>query len=361
MALYLAIALIVLAVFGPRWLRGEPDLFRDMAAIVWSAAALQALGMLVNLLVIGPRGRRRRVYEVTNYRIIRSGSPRLGDVASVYLDQVDEPTVRRNRNGTDDVVLRAPAAAPLNQGLARLFQPAGLGLAAVDSVTKLEGVRDAEHARLAIAEARQRMRDGEIDVFSPPGRLDGPAPTGVMIAPDEDVLWTGRPARIPWWFGGYDIYLTAFALVWVACVTFMAVWAARSGAVGVLVVLVPFGLVGGVYPAAGRVAHRRLLILRSRYVLTSRRLITTWRPLRGAAPVVVQARLGALLPPTVRGTSVLTGLASGDSARQRNGWKELTWPTTTAAPPAVIGLANAQQVAGLIAAAQIAIRAAVSK
>jgi hypothetical protein len=358
MALYLAIAVIVLAVFGQRWLRGEPGLFRDVAAIVWAAAALQALGMLVNLLVIAPRRRRGRVYEVTNYRIIVSGSPRLGDAASVYLDQVGEPAVRRNRNGTDDVVLRAPTGAPVSQGLARLFQSAGLGLAAVDSVTRLEGVRDAEQARLVIAEARQRMRDGGIDVYSPPGRPDGPAPAGVIIAPDEDVLWTGRPARIPWWFGGYDIYLTAFALVWVACVTGMAVWTARSGAAGFLVFLVPFGLVGGVYPAAGRVVHRRLLLRRSRYVLTSRRLITTWQPLRGTAPVVVQARLGALLPPTVRGTSVLTGLASGDGARQRNGWKELTWPATTAAPPAVIGLANAQQVAELIGAAQIAVRAA---
>jgi hypothetical protein len=361
MALYLAIAVIVLAVFGPRWLRGEPGLFRVLAAVVWSAAALQSLGMLVNLLVIGPRGRRRRVYEVTNYRIIVTSSPRLGDAASVYLDQVDEPAVRRNRNGTDDVVLRAPAGAPVNRGLARLFQSAGLGLAAVDTVTRLEGVRDAEQARLVIAEARQRMRDGEIDVFSPPVRLDGPAPAGVIIAPDEDVLWTGRPARIPWWFGGYDIYLTAFTLVWVACVTCMAVWVARSGGAGLLVFLVPFGLVGGVYPAAGRVAHRRLLIMRSRYVLTSRRLIATWRPLRGTAPVVVQAGLGALLPPTVRGTSILTCLASGDSSRQRNGWRELTWPATTAAPPAVIGLANAQQVAELIGTAQIAIRAAVSK
>jgi len=41
MALYLAIAVIVLAVFGPRWLRGEPDFFGDMAAVVGSAAALR--------------------------------------------------------------------------------------------------------------------------------------------------------------------------------------------------------------------------------------------------------------------------------------------------------------------------------
>ena len=54
-------------------------------------------------------------------------------------------------------------------------------------------------------------------------------------------------------------------------------------------------LAGGVYPAAGRVVHRRLRIRRSRYVLTSRRLITTWRALGGGKPVVVQASLDALL------------------------------------------------------------------
>jgi hypothetical protein len=112
----------------------------------------------------------------------------------------------------------------------------------------------------------------------------------------------------------------------------------------------------------GRVVHRRLRIRRSRYVLTSRRLITTWRALGGGKPVVVQASLDALLPPVLRGTSVITGLASagGPSARFQ-GWKALPWPAATVTPPVFIGLANAQAVAGLIAAAQLATRAPVHK
>jgi hypothetical protein len=360
-ALYLAVALVVLAVVGPLWLRGLPDVVKIIAVIIWCACVLQSLGMLVNLLVIAPRKQRRAVYEVTNYRIIlASGSP-VGHVSSVYLDQVDEPTVRRHRDGTEDVLLRTPASDPLSSGLARLFQSAGFRLAAVHSVTSLPGVRDAEQARLVIAEAQQRMRNGPVDVLPPPGHLDGPVPSGITIAPGESVLWAAGPGRIPWWFGGYDIYLTAFALVWLACVVGAGVWGVLSGSIVSLVVLVPFALLGGVYPAIGRLVHRRLRIKRSRYVLTNRRLITTWQPLSGAAPVLVQAWLGALLPPTVRGASIFTGLVAGDGPRQRNGWKEFTWPATTAAPPVLIGLADAQEVAELISAAQIALRAPVSK
>jgi hypothetical protein len=91
-------------------------------------------------------------------------------------------------------------------------------------------------------------------------------------------------------------------------------------------------------------------------VLTSRRLITTWRPLGGGPPVVVQAPLGTLLPPVIRGTSVITGLASADASSRLRGWKELAWPAATVTPPVFIGLANAQEVAGLIGAAQVATR-----
>ncbi len=355
-ALYLAVALVAVAVVGPRWLRGMPDVVKVMAVIAWGAGALQSLGMLVSLLVTGPGKRRRTVYEVTNYRVIVICGPGTGDVASVYLDQFDEPTVRRSRDGTGDVLLRARADDAKSR-LSRLVQSGGLGLAAVDPVTELRAVRDAERACQVIAEARWRMRDGEIDVYSSPCHLDGPAvPGGITLAAGEDVLWTGRPAGIPWWFGGHDVYLTAFALTWLTFVTGMGVLAVQPGSAAFLIFLVPFALAGGVYPAAGRVVHRRLRIKRSCYVLTSRRLITTWRPLGRGTPVVVQAWLGALLPPILRGTSVVTGLASADGSRRRNGWKELTWPATAVAPPAFIALADAQEVAGLIGAAQIATR-----
>ena len=361
LSLYLAVALVVMAVVGPRWLRGLPDVFEIMAVIAWGAGALQSLAMLVSLLVLGPGKRRRTVYEVTNYRVIVIRGPGAGDVASVYLDQLDEPVVRRYRDGTGDVLLRARSGGTQGRWPTGLFQSGGLGLAAVNHVTVLRAVRDAEQARQVIAEARGRMRDGEIDVFSSPGHLAGPGVPGeITLAPGEEVLWTGGPTGIPWWFGGRDVYVTAFALVWLAFVTGMGVLVVQSGTAAFLVFLVPFAFAGGVYPAAGRVVHRRLRIKRSCYVLTSRRLITTWRPLGGGTPVVVQARLGALLPPVLRGTSVVTGLASADGSSQRNGWKELTWPATAVAPPAFIALPNAQEIAGLIGAAQIATRAPVN-
>ena len=151
-------------------------------------------------------------------------------------------------------------------------------------------------------------------------------------------------------------------LAWLVFVTGMGALAARSPGNGFFLAWCGLvALAGGVYPAAGRVVHRRLRIRRSRYVLTSRRLITTWRPLGGGTPVVVQASLGALLPPVLHGRSVITGLASaGGSSRQPGslfrGWKALPWPAATVTPPVLIGLANAQEVAGLISDAPVAVR-----
>src|SRR5260370_296464 len=127
-----------------------------------------------------------------------------------------------------------------------------VALVAVDPVTELRAVRDAERACQVIAEARWRMRDGESDVYSSPCHLDGPAvPGGITLAAGEDVLWTGRPAGIPWWFGGHDVYLTAFALTWLTFVTRIGVLAVQPGSAAVLIFLVPFALAGAVYPAAG--------------------------------------------------------------------------------------------------------------
>jgi hypothetical protein len=56
----------------------------------------------------------------------------------------------------------------------------------------------------------------------------------------------------------------------------------------------------------------------------------------------------------VTSTSVFTSRASQEPSRQRNGWKELTWPATTTAPPAFIGLADPRLVCELIGAAQLA-------
>lgn len=364
LALYLAVVLVVIAVFGPHWLRGVPGGFKVLAAIAWSGGALQALGMLAGLLVTGPAKRRRTVYEVTNYRVIVSRGAGAEDVTSVYLDQLDEPAVRPNQDGTADVLLAAVSGGAQGRRLMRTFaQAGGFGLGAVNRVTAVRAVPDAGQACQVIAEARRRFRDGEADAFSSPEHPAGQAGPGeVALGPGEDVLWTGGPTGIPWWFGRRDVYLSAFALFWLAFVIGMGVLVARSGAAGFFLVwLGLMGLIGGVYPAAGRVVHRRLRLRRSRYVLTTRRLVTTWRPLGGGPPVVVQAPLSALLPPVLRGTSVITGLAAADGSSRPQGWKALPWPAATVTPPVLVGLANAQEVAGLIGEAQIAIRAPVNK
>lgn len=364
LGLYLTVVLVVLAVVGTRWLPGAslPRYFKVVIVIAWGLGALQSLGMPVIILVTGPAKQRRTVYEVTNYRVIVSCGPGPEDVTSVYLDQLDERMIRPDPDGTGDVLLSAGGGTENWRRMRTLS--GGLGLAAVNPVTVLRAVPDADRACRVIVAARRRMRDGEIDVFSSPGHLAGPAVPGeITLAPGEDVLWTGGPTRIPWWFGGRDVHLTAFTLVWLAFVIGMGVLAGQSaGAAFFLVWLGLMALAGGVYPAAGRVVHRRLRIRRSRYVLTSRRLITTWRALGGGKPVVVQASLDALLPPVLRGTSVITGLASaGGTSSRFQGWKALPWPAATVSPPVFIGLANAQEVAGLIAAAQLATRAPVHK
>ena len=122
-----------------------------------------------------------------------------------------------------------------------------------------------------------------------------------------------------------------------------------------LIFLVPLAVAGGLYPAAGRLIHRRVRISRSGYVLTDRRLIASWR--LGRTPVTVQARLGELLPPVIRGQAIFTGWADSSRQGRSMGWRNLLWPTATTAPPALIGSADAPAVRELIAAAQLALRA----
>lgn len=97
-------------------------------------------------------------------------------------------------------------------------------------------------------------------------------PDGITLGAGEEVLWAGGPARIPWWFGSQDVYVSASALVWLA---------------------------------------------------------------------------------------VVAGLASADGSPRRRGWQQLTWPASTVTPPAFIGLAEAEEVAGLVGAAQLSARAPV--
>jgi hypothetical protein len=163
-------------------------------------------------------------------------------VCSVYLDQIYDPVVRRN----GDILLSGAPGQPLAQGSAG----ADPGWSAPPAAA-IPAERGPEAA--AVPDVRLRAR--------------------------ERVLWTGRPAKIPWWFGWYDIYFSAFFVL--------------------------LTLAGGVYPTVGRIVHRRLRIRHSAYVVTDHRIVATWQ--RRGSPVVVEAPLASLQPPSVRGISSFTG------------------------------------------------------
>lgn len=79
------------------------------------------------------------------------------------------------------------------------------------------------------------------------GAVTGPLPAGVVLKPGERVLWAGGPVRVPWWFGSYDTYLSAFGLVWLVCGCLMGVLAVTGGTGAFLIFVVPFALAGGLH------------------------------------------------------------------------------------------------------------------
>jgi hypothetical protein len=110
-------------------------------------------------------------------------------------------------------------------------------------------------------------------------------------------------------------------------------------------------MVGGLYPAAGRLVHRRMRIRRSEYVLTGRRLITSWRLRK---PVVVLAELDTLLPPETQGSMIITWPAQPPASRRRGGLKDPAWPAARTCPPVLVGIADPGAVRDLICARQVA-------
>ena len=363
--LYAAAALAALAGMTISQWHTLPSLLQAFMLVVAVGAVIQVGAMAVYPVMIRPRLARGMVYEITDYRVLVTAGLRTRCTSSVYLDQISEPVVKRNRDGSGDLVLRAGAGlvtrrilagtasgAPFSALGGGLFAPAGGG-----DLTVLRTIADADQAQQIAVAARRRLLDRQDPPVPAPGAAaTGPLPAGVVLEPGERVLWAGGPVCVPWWFGGYDRYLSAFGLMWLTCVSLMAALSVTSGSAAVLIFLVPFAAVGGLYPAAGRVIHRRLRIRRSAYVVTSQRLITSWR--LGGQPVTVSARLGELLPPAIRWQAIFTDPAAPRKRGPSDGWRNLPWPASTPATPVLIGVADAPAVRDLIASAQLALRAA---
>jgi hypothetical protein len=268
-------------------------------------------------------------YRVTSYRvIIGTDTP-----WSAFLDQLDDPVIRPHGDGTGDVLLEHFRHKRQRRAAAVLYS-----------------LSDAQEACRIIAAARWRLLDGSLPLPAPvPADTSTPLPAGLSLGAGEQVLWTGRPQTVPWWFGTRDINGAIRGLVIVLCAV-LAAAGALTGHPAVSLSAVPLS---GIYLAAGRVLIRRRRISRSTYVLTTRRLITVWRP--GRSPVVVEAPLQTLLPPELDGDNIFTTQHRRYKPKPgRSQERSPEWPACATHPPALIAIADPSGVRDLIAAARLA-------
>ncbi|HLK72817.1 MAG TPA: hypothetical protein VKU77_04120 [Streptosporangiaceae bacterium] len=351
--LLLVALLAALALSVPRGPAVAPGGLGDQ--VLAGAAALAGLiATTVRALRVKPDELRRTVYRVTDRRVlITTGT---GHSWAAYLDQLAEPVVMSQRDGTADLTLRATEKFSLgtlanSQPLPRAYTPGSQPPFPV-----LRGLPDAELARQVISAGRERMMRGALDVppvDAQPGSAEG---TGFVPAPGEQVLWVGRPQAVPWWFGAADIAFSAYLALFVVAIGFVFTWARSTGAplVPITVFTAAAALAFG-YPAIGRVLRRHARIRRSAYIITDSRLVTTWRS--GGRMAGTQCGLAQLLPPEVRDGSVFLNLAWPPPARRRYSQAQLLWPAASTDPPQLIGPSGPQAVADLICSAQLAERA----
>jgi hypothetical protein len=351
----LLLALLLVTVAGtPR--RGpvdDPGGLADQA--LWTAVVLAAvIAATVRALRFKPDELRRTAYQVTDRRVLITTGSR--PTWTAFLDQLSEPVVVPQRDGTADLSLGTGETLSLS-ALSRGELPLpAVTPGAWQPFPVLRGLADAEAAREVISAGRAQMLRGMPDVPPVPAPPGGLPPVGFVPAPGERIVWTGCPQTVPWWFGTADIVLSACAVFFAAAIAFMATWAASVGMpLPLLAGIIAFGLALFGYPTVGRVLRRRARIKRSVYIVTSRRLITTWAT--DGRTVGAQSPLDQMLPPQVKDGSVLMHLAALPPGARRDSWARLMWPAASTDPPQLIGLPDPQAVADLICSTQLAERA----
>ncbi|MDH6113449.1 hypothetical protein P3T36_001672 [Kitasatospora sp. MAP12-15] len=321
-----AFALIPLLALLP--LAAAPrDTAGSIMLAVWSVLAL-ALGW--QALIRVPQLARAEVYRITDRRALTT---RAGLTCSAWLDQLPPPL----RRGTD-LRFDGRRRDPLMQQ-----QAARTDIALLPVFRRLA---DADPAHAVALEAHFRLPELP-PLPAPTGAQRVPVPAAVALAPGEQVLWSGRPESVRWWYDAADVGRSVFGCVFFVLGAAVGVLAG-VGAWPVLVFLLPLGG----YQAIGRVLLRRARIMRSSYVLTDHRLVVCWRLL---STVVIDEPLTALLPPVRDGDDVFTARADR-RRRGRNDRVAADWPAAPRQPPKLLGLPDPAEAAEAIALAQSAAR-----
>jgi hypothetical protein len=167
-----------MAVFGIAQLRSSSASFKAITVMVLATAVIQVAAILIYLLAVKPRLSQRTVYQVTTYRVVMTTGLRTRRTWSAYLDQVGEPVVKRHRDGTEDLVLRAGADSEISQAWEAAFWNGPLSSPGQTQVPVLRSLADAPLAQHVAVAARQRMLDGLTEIVTPPAGMSSDPPPG---------------------------------------------------------------------------------------------------------------------------------------------------------------------------------------
>lgn len=347
MAVYLAVgAPVAFGVMVTHFLRDADSAF---AAVVLAVAVLglaQWVLTLYELLVRKPRSARDRRYALTDRRLligsVRSDLP----AESWYRDQLTAPRFSRRRDGTTDIRLSPPVPRLRLQA----FRSDTLSRAGHLDAVVLAGITDPDSFSWSLAASVLTNAEAVM-----PQHISGSAVSdlGAWIPNlGEQVLWSGRPVHVPWWFTPAERFQTLSTMVFPLFVVAMAVMTQVYGAPPLFLAPCALLFAAGCYASFGRVFWRRARIRRSTYVVTDQRVICRWD--WGEARTTEAFHL-SLLPPHIRADGSVFFRQSGPAPARTNGWPLLMHPAALGEPPNFIGLSDPKAVALIVAQARAAL------
>ncbi|MDH6574401.1 hypothetical protein [Kitasatospora sp. MAP5-34] len=313
------------------WQAGVPWSVRAAVLVLLSGWWTQLLLDARRLLRVRPAVRRSLVYRVTDLRVVVSSTD---GTASWWLDQLPEPVVRGC-----DLVFRSARPTSLFELVADSFRSQPVA----GWMPRLRALTDAEAVRRTVTQAAQTMAAGADrgdQAVTPLGGL----PPGFTPAPGERVLWTGRPAKVSWWYGPRDARQALAAVLF----TLAAVLVNWDFPAPVQPATTAIPVAVGLAATIGGPLLRRARVASSVYVLTDRRLTAIWRLRR---PTVREANLATLGPP-----AVLDGNVVCAPTRRERPTGTAVWPLACGQAPVLLGLADPQEAVLAISTAQLAHR-----
>ena len=351
MALYLVIGVpLALVLFIlPLFKHSQPGWLIAFTMIVVVGGLAQAAGYLIYLMVIQPRVRASVTYAVTDRRVIVTGGLRVRVANSGYISALRKPMLVQHGDGTstlrfgDGRQTKRPTSArsPFRREAPTLALPA---LSGADASTALAAVQQALTAP-SRGEASTAWSSAD-----PLPALTDATPAGWTPMPGERVLWIGRPGRVCWWYGAYDVYTSLFGVGWTAAVAIMEALAIAQHVWPIAVLLLAFAAFG-VHSMFGRLVWRRARIRRSTYLVTTQRVATVWNLRR---PRVVSAALSDLRPAALSEDGTLTFNMAVPATRQQPGQATAAMlsPAATNEAPVFLALTDAATVYRIVGAAQ---------